>query len=963
MYMKKRSITKIHTKSLFYKQLLVVSITILFLMTSMTSVLADQNYCLHIIISGNGEVTKDPDYSIYASGTTVYLNASWSEGWGFDHWGGALSGNDWQETIVIYHTTWVYAYFEEAEHSLDITILPSSNAGFVSKEPDQTLYFQDQEVEINATAETGWMFDCWSGDVPTGYEYTNPLNIIMDEPKSISAVFVETIHILDIFTDGSGDVSVDPVQTAYADGQEVNLIADADDGWSFDHWSGDVLNPDDASTSIIMDEDEIVTAHFTQDQYLLTIDIDGWGSVDKYPESSDNYYLSGEYVELTANAGSSWRFDYWSDDLSGSSNPKSIQMDGPKEVTAHFIEGTITLNTYIFPQDYGNVLRNPDQYKYFEDQTVTITADAVPGYGFDYWFCDDDPDIDGSTDNPETIDTDQDKTVFAYLSQRADQYLTVNVEGSGSVDKCPDSSDNFYLFGECVQLTANADLGWSFDHWSDDLSGSSNPEDIIMDENRVVTAHFTQDQYILTVNVEGSGSVSRNLNQPTYLYGDIEELTAHADSGWSFSHWSGDLTGTMNPDTITMNEDKSVTAHFIETSGLLAFTNDGLYMIKYGNLYRTYLEDDQWNSQVIFHNGGDLIEGSLISGFDDDIAKVIYGVDEFGTVFTTHVDSGVISLILPEFQDVVPGSLILGTGMDFGEIPGVFGVTTSGQVVCYRFVVEGGSKGNSKTTSFSNVQSAHWGRRTVYGVTVDPGSLVCGDIGIFGVDLDGRVIQVGDYGDVLIGWPVLSSFSDVVPGSLCWGDSMDSGDFSAPGLYGVTTSNDVVNYLDSSGNGNWVRRTTNLVLFDKALPGSLVFGNSYIYGVDPQGSVFSVRQENGDLVYDWILPEFQDVVPGSLCWGTGMFSGDDSAPGLYGVIISGKIVNYHWLDDVNGCWERRNPVDGGDALAGSLVCGISKMFGVDNQGHIVMTWQHKDDLQYEVITTENNNQINEGVSK
>jgi len=42
------------------------------------------------------------------------------------------------------------------------------------------------------------------------------------------------------------------------------------------------------------------------------------------------------------------------------------------------------------------------------------------------------------------------------------------------------------------------------------------------------------------------------------------ELAADADSGWVFDHWSGDLTGDNNPEYITMDENKTVTAHFVE---------------------------------------------------------------------------------------------------------------------------------------------------------------------------------------------------------------------------------------------------------------------------------------------------------------------------------------------------------------------------------------------------------------
>jgi uncharacterized repeat protein (TIGR02543 family) len=43
----------------------------------------------------------------------------------------------------------------------------------------------------------------------------------------------------------------------------------------------------------------------------------------------------------------------------------------------------------------------------------------------------------------------------------------------------------------------------------------------------------------------------------------IVELTADANPGWTFSGWGGDGFGASNPFTITVDSDKSVSAHFI----------------------------------------------------------------------------------------------------------------------------------------------------------------------------------------------------------------------------------------------------------------------------------------------------------------------------------------------------------------------------------------------------------------
>ncbi len=69
-------------------------------------------------------------------------------------------------------------------------------------------------------------------------------------------------------------------------------------------------------------------------------------------------------------------------------------------------------------------------------------------------------------------------------------------------------------------------------------------------------------QYMLTVNVVGSGSVAKSPNLALYSSGTVVTLTAIPAAGFVFTGWSGALTGTTNPATITMSGNRVVTATF-----------------------------------------------------------------------------------------------------------------------------------------------------------------------------------------------------------------------------------------------------------------------------------------------------------------------------------------------------------------------------------------------------------------
>ena len=51
----------------------------------------------------------------------------------------------------------------------------------------------------------------------------------------------------------------------------------------------------------------------------------------------------------------------------------------------------------------------------------------------------------------------------------------------------------------------------------------------------------------------GSGSVAKVPDQGSYHYGDVVQLTATPVAGWSFSVWSGDSSGSVNPVSVTIN--------------------------------------------------------------------------------------------------------------------------------------------------------------------------------------------------------------------------------------------------------------------------------------------------------------------------------------------------------------------------------------------------------------------------
>jgi len=84
-----------------------------------------------------------------------------------------------------------------------------------------------------------------------------------------------------------------------------------------------------------------------------------------------------------------------------------------------------------------------------------------------------------------------------------------------------------------------------------------------MDSDKSITANFIR-TYILTIAAGTGGRTDPSPGTHTYDVGTQVSVRAIPNSGYRFSNWSGDASGTSNPITITMDSDKSIKANFVK---------------------------------------------------------------------------------------------------------------------------------------------------------------------------------------------------------------------------------------------------------------------------------------------------------------------------------------------------------------------------------------------------------------
>ena len=221
----------------------------------------------------------EPESGVYESGEKLKLKAVPAEDWKFVRWGRDLSGSSDEAELVMDDNKWVVAHFSRAEAVAEMCYLKvaedQSEGGHVRHSAgggEGEFRFESGEVvQFMAVPEEGYQFDGWSGDVSG----TNPaVRLVMDGNKRVVALFSQAEAVAEICY---LKVTEDPSEGGhirhsagggegefrFESGEVVQFMAMPEDGYEFEHWSGDVSGRD-PSVRLVMDGNKRVVAHFSR---------------------------------------------------------------------------------------------------------------------------------------------------------------------------------------------------------------------------------------------------------------------------------------------------------------------------------------------------------------------------------------------------------------------------------------------------------------------------------------------------------------------------------------------------------------------------------------------------------------------------------------------------------------------------------------------------------------------------
>ena len=269
-------------------------------------------------------------------------------------------------------------------------------------------------------------------------------------------------------------------------------------------------------------------------------------------------FNQGSSVTLTAIPNSGYSFLNWTENgtIVSTSSSYQLTMAGNKALVANFtLSLVVTLSS---SPTIGGTTTGAGSFT--SGSSVTLTATPNTGYTFVNW-------TEGanivSTEATYTSSLSASRTLVANFVLTAGSTFTLNtIANNGTVVKNPVLVS--YASGSTVQLTATPLTGYAFTSWSGDAIGSVNPLTVTMSANKNITANFALIGSGFTLNVvANNGTVLKNPELISYTSGATVVLTATANSGYKFTSWSGDATGSVSPLTVTMNANKNITANFV----------------------------------------------------------------------------------------------------------------------------------------------------------------------------------------------------------------------------------------------------------------------------------------------------------------------------------------------------------------------------------------------------------------
>ena len=289
--------------------------------------------------AGGGTTTPSVGEHAYLEDSVVDISATPAAGYTFVSWTGDVADpNAASTTVTMDADQTVTANFALITHDLTMAVSPAGG-GTTTPAVGAHTYNEGMVVNVSAAPAAGYVFVSWTGDVadPNAANTT----VTVDADKTVTANFTLITHGLTMAVSPAGGGTTTPAVGAhtYNEGAVVNISAAPAAGYTFVSWTGDVADPNAASTTVTMDADKTVTANFTTITHDLTIAVNPAGGGTTLPTFGLHTYAENAVVNISATPEAGYAFVSWTGDVADpNAASTTVTMDADKTVTANFVD-------------------------------------------------------------------------------------------------------------------------------------------------------------------------------------------------------------------------------------------------------------------------------------------------------------------------------------------------------------------------------------------------------------------------------------------------------------------------------------------------------------------------------------------------------------------------------------------------------------------------------------------------
>nr|WP_320026900.1 InlB B-repeat-containing protein [uncultured Acetobacterium sp.] len=637
--------------------------------------------------AAQGTVTQTGT-SPYKLSDSVTVSATSLKGYSFTNWtdeNNAVVSQTADYTFDVTENTTVTANFE-AEPSVTILVqCDYVEGGTVTSDdkdiPETGLVATNGEsVTLKAEEKKDYEFEGWYENGKE-VEKKDTYTFTAEKDRTLVAAFSHKGIMALAFPDPLEGGRVYKVYQTSETKDEFYMNAVPFNGYEFVGWYdiAGIKVCDTPEYDFVAYYSRVLFAKFKLEQFAVNVSItpDGGGTVSG--AGTTDY---GKAVTLTATPEAGYIFTGFMDatgNLLSSDAVYTFTLRAETDLTASFSPQTYTMTTTVNDPALGSVSNSGPDGVYPAGTAVSLQASPASGSQFVGWFengqcVSQEPNYTFTATADRNLEADFSNEEFV-LTLMADPVTGGTLSGEGGYNPTSDADQ--------ASISAVAFPGYSFTAWLDADTGEQvstlSSDAITLTKDTNLTAVFTPNVYQVDVTVDDGGTAT---GAGYYNFGDTVNLSASANSGYTFAGWMmTDAQGTQScistdlDYTFTLNEDWinlapiTISATFKNTKGALIIPLAEEYLR--GNIARGYHLDTIVGNQTTveaipgygyeFTNWTDL-KGNVIS------SDAVYTFTVTGdTVLIAHFKSNATVKLSVTEQSVLQGKAILVGDVIAGE--------------------------------------------------------------------------------------------------------------------------------------------------------------------------------------------------------------------------------------------------------------------------------------------------------